>query len=154
MPVLVTRGSYLTVNSLDLSTPAYWITNLDTEMARGATLRGSDTVIPHATGVYPNKRRVTAKVLQFKMIIVGDVDNTGAAVSNYRIGLAANIAVLTAGLGLGYSTGTGTVTATFHPWTGSSTTAAVHVLSLETDDLLHRHASAVLEISIPSGAFA
>jgi hypothetical protein len=152
--VLVTRTSYLTVNSIDLSTPAYWITNLDSEMLRGPTLRGGDTVIPAATGVYPNKRIVTAKLLQFHMVIRGDVDNTGAATGDYRAGLTTNVEILTAGLGLGYAVGDGTVAATWHRWDGSPKTASVHVVSFETDDLLHRHASAVLELSVPSGAFA
>lgn len=154
MPPLVTRSSYLTVNSLALSTPAYWITNLDGEMLRGATVRGTDTIIPHADGVYPNRRRRTAKLLQFQMVITGDYANDGTPASNYRSQLTTNVEILTAGLGIANGTGAGTVTATWTRWNASTLSAAVHVLGLETEDLAKRHVSAVLEISVPAGVFA
>lgn len=150
----VNRSSYLTVNGVDLATAAYWITNLEPEMLRGPTLRGSDTVIPHATGVYANRRRVTAKVLQFQMIVTGDFTNTGSAASDWRAQILTNVEYLTANLGLAYATGDGTVTATWHRYGGSTKTASVHVQSFETSDLVKRHVAAVLELSVPSGAFS
>lgn len=154
MPPLVTRTEWLVVNGVPLSTPAWWITNLDPELLSAPAIRGDDLLVPHATGVLPNRRRITATVKQLAMVVSGNNASDGTVNSNWRTGLITNVEYLNANLGLASATGAGTVTATWHRWDGSTKTAAVHVLGLVTQPLVQRHISAVLTLSIPLGVFA
>lgn len=153
MPTVITRDSYLVVNSVVLATPAWRILNLDDEMSSDSDVRGQDRLIPGSAGVRAKKRRRAVTVKQFEMWIGGAYDQTGAAYSDRRMGLITNVEYLKANLGLGYATGDGTVTATWHRYDTTTKAAAVHVTHFEVSDLNKRDVKAVLEISIPSGQF-
>lgn len=151
---VITRTEYLEVNTVPLSTPAWWITNLTPEMLSSSDVKGGDIDIPHATGSYPNPRRYAATVKQFQMVINGSSDKDGGTPANFRVGVNTNVDYLLANLGIASTTGAGTVTAIWHRWDATTKTAAVTVLGLHVADLSHRHVTAVLEISIPGGVFA
>lgn len=151
---VITRDEYLEVNSVPLSTPAWWITNLTPEMLSGPDMKGRDMDVPHAVGVYPNPRRVTVTVKQFQMVIVGTADKDGGTPANYRVGVLANIEYLRSNLGIGLSTGDGTVPAIWHRWDATTTSADVHVTGFHVAALNQRAVNAVLELSIPGGVFS
>lgn len=154
MSFTITTTEYLEVNGVPLATPAWQITNLLPEMVSGATLRGSDIVIPHATGVLANKRRITATVKQFHMQIFPFKKWDNTAYTDRLTGLMTNTEYLTANLGLAYATGDGTVTATWHRQDATTKSASVTVTSFTTRDLGMAIVEGVLELSVRDGVFS
>lgn len=140
MPALANYASEgtLTLNGVSFTNPA-WTVCAD-ENGEGGLLqlwglmsdrRGEDRVLPTATGVvaYPKRRTVTPYSL--RLIVIGDVNSSGVANADDRVGLQTNLAAIKAVIDTA-STGTaGTVTATLTRFTGASLTGAVHVLKLE-----------------------
>ncbi len=152
---VITRNHYLEVNSVPLSTPAYWITNLEEQLLTAADLKGGDIDIPHVTGVLANPRRVTVTKKAFAMTIIGSVDRNNSVQSDQMAGLVANVEYLTSNLGIASASGDGTVTAIWHRSDSTTKSAAVTVLGLHCSKLTDRPMlSAVLEVSLPLGVFA
>lgn len=91
MPVSYsTAGGALTIGGVAMFCPAWKVINLQ-DLWTAAEQRGRDVVIPGASGVRPRRRRDTVTERTLRMLIVGDVDRTGAASSTKLSGLGANI---------------------------------------------------------------
>lgn len=154
MAYTVTRANYGELNNVPLSTPAWWIVNLEPECLSGPALKGADIDVPHAHGVLANPRRRAATVKQFEMKISSVFKWDGTTHPDPVTGIRLNVKELTANIGLASVSGDGTVPFEWHYGDGSSEGADVTVVRFEVSDLLKRHAQAVLEISVPTGTFA
>ncbi|HJV08149.1 MAG TPA: hypothetical protein VJ653_00650 [Acidimicrobiales bacterium] len=148
MPV-ITKVEYLSISGVALATPAFWATDLS-DLLRPADQRGSDRVIPHG-GVFPKPRRRTVSKRSLPMCFDGHHDADGNFVSNYRLGLDTNLAVVTA-LCDPVVSSTGTRAATLVLASGNRT-ADIHVEALDIGDRDGPILMAVLQISIPAGQF-
>lgn len=145
------RSNYLEVNSIPLATPAWFITNLETEIVKRVT-RGSNLLLPGATGRRRRQRYLDEVTYQFELTIRGLVKWDNSAYSNASQGFTENCEQLTANLGFANATA---VTATWHRVGSSNKTASVDVVHFECADLgTHRDGKAVLEIVAPAGLFA
>lgn len=118
--------------------------------------RGQDRLLPTATGViaYPRRRTVTEHEL--RLVIVGDVDRTGADVADHEAGLVTNIRYLMDNVIAPVASATGTRTATYTPpGGGTSITGPVHVTGIRQESYyLGQNAlwEGTMKISIPAGA--
>lgn len=152
--MLITRDWYLEVNSIPLATPAWEIPDLSGLLDSGA-LRGSDRLLPGATGVRPHRRRRTVWVVTFPLDVVGDVDEDGDPVTDPNEGVNEHMAYLNANLGFADGTGDGTVPCVFHR--GGSLTnwaADVHFLGFKGSQKLGEFlVRTTFDISIPAGAW-
>lgn len=154
MPPLITNTDYLTINTVPLATPAYFITNLEAIYDLDAT-RGKDVLIPGVAGVAAQRRRITVLDVTFGLIINGRVNDDGTATADAQVGLWAHLDYLRANLGFANGTGNGTVSATLTR-TGAATdlTESIHVEALRGMRYIGKGTvRTTLDISIPSGAF-
>lgn len=151
----VTETTWLTVNGVDLATHAWLITDLS-DLLNDGRVRGSDRVMPHADGVRAFRRRRTARVATFPLMIWGGYDVDGVVQADPVQGAIDHMVYLSDNLGIGYDVGDGTVPAVWHLPDGSTLEADVHVLGLiGTTDLGEEGVlRTTLDISIPSGRFA
>ena len=155
MPVSYsTAGGALTIGGVAMFCPAWKVINLQ-DLWAAAEQRGRDVVIPGTSGVRPRRRRDTVTERTLRMLIVGDVDRTGAASSTLLTGIYTNIAYLRDNVVAPTGTTDGTRSAVLTVPGGSTITEPVHVTGLEVSDLREDGAwvKAVLELSIPSGRF-
>lgn len=142
---------YLTVNSVDLQSPAWLITDLaDLERLQK---RGRDRIIPGSAGFVSNPRRLAGLTMLFPLVVVGDVDRLGNLVADVREGLRDNIDYLRANVAQVASASTTAVTATWHQAGGTTLTAQVHVESLEFSQFGEAIREGVLELAVPAGRF-
>jgi hypothetical protein len=154
----------LTINSVVLNTPA-WSVGGD-ETGEGSLLqlwglmaerRGEDREIPGAAGVIAYPRIVTVTPYVLRAIIIGDVNSSGVANADDRVGLQSNLATWKTLIDTS-SSGDGTVTASLTRFTGSPLTAPVHVLGLDPLEISYSPDGksgswfvGELRLSIPSG---
>lgn len=155
MPVSYnTNAGNLTIGGIAMFCPAWRIDNLY-ELWLPAEQRGQDVVRPGVSGSYAVKRYNTATRKSLRMVIVGDVDRTGASSSSLLSGIYTNIAYLRDNVVAPTGTTDGTRSAVLTVPGGSTITEPIHVTGLEVSDLREDGGwvRAVLEISIPSGRF-
>lgn len=152
MPDVITAAEYLEIASTPLATPAWRITSL-VPLWVSADLRGSDRLLPGASGVRAQRRRLTVTRKAFELVIFGRQDRTGNFYDDVREGLDANIAALQAAIVDPPGTATGTRAATWHRANGSTATADVHVLGIVPRELSPAAVRATLQLSIPTGRF-
>lgn len=148
----------LTVGSLDLRTPAWWLFDL-LPLWNYGPVRGADVIVPLANFGQSRRRRGDIASYSLRMIIVGAVDEDGVANADPWDGLQANIATLRAGLDPYQGTYTGGRTATLLMPNGATRTALVHTnLEVgETPDAAGPDqvvVPAVLDLVLPEGPFA
>lgn len=160
MPPLITRTEYLEINSIALSTPAYWLRSL-VPLKQAPDVRVNNRLVPRVKGrtaylPFTDQTRVLLPI-----VIVGQYDNTGAAISNPKDGLQDNIdylltnVVLTADAGGSGVGSDGTRSATWHLPDGSTTrTATVQVMGMDLAPLGKSSVQGALDIIIPAGRFA
>lgn len=121
-------------------------------------VRGQDRLLPGATGVIAYPRRMTVRRMDFRLIVVGDVNQAGGSVSDSREGLEANLKYIRANLLAPVATTTGTRTAILTLPSGATRTAEIHVLGVVTQSYGLSECGAIwvgtLQISIPFGRFA
>jgi hypothetical protein len=157
MPKLTynTAAGDLTIGGVAMNGPAWKVLNLY-ELWQPANVRGSDRIIPGATGVLAYRRRVTVTVRSLQMLISGTHDRTGAAAADRYEGLQTNVEYLVDNVVDPVGSGDGTRSAVLTMPDGSTYTEPVHVLGLELGDvsLDGSWAKAVIELSIPSGRFS
>lgn len=160
MPPLVTRTEYLEINSVALSTPAYWLRSL-VPLKEGPKTRGANRLVPAVKGRTAYKPYTDETRVLLPIVIVGQYDNSGAAIANPKDGLQDNIdylltnVVLTADAGGAGTASDGTRSATWHLPDGSTTrTANVQVLGLDLAPLGKSSVQGALDIVIPAGRFA
>lgn len=126
-------------------------------------VRGQDRILPTATGVIPYQRRLTATRKDLRLLVVGDVDETGTPVANPTEGLEANLEYLRANTFAPVASSTGTRAATLTMPSGATRDADIHVLGVVVqsyvlgkiiDDCAQGAiAITTLQISIPTGRF-
>lgn len=125
-----------------------------------ASIRGSDKILPGASGVRAYPRRPTVTEISLSMIITGEANMLGAPpvtgvehVSQALfIQLQANIAYLRANVIDPISPSTdGTRTAILTMPDGSTRTGAVHVVGLTVNDMKEHIMATTLTLSIPGG---
>lgn len=120
--------------------------------------RGDDRVLPGAAGVIAYPRRVTVTTHEIRLVVVGDVDETGAENADHTRGLYDNLAYLMSNVVAPVASSTGTRAATWDPPGGATQlTADVHVTGIRKRSVsLGNQAiwQGNLLLSIPAGAFS
>lgn len=155
MPVSYnTNAGDLTIGGVAMFCPAWRIDNLY-ELWLPADQRGQDKVRPGVAGRKAIKRRDDATRRSLRMLIVGDVDRTGAASATKLRGLHTNISYLRDNVVNPTGATDGTRSAVLTVPGGTTITEPIHVTGFEISDLREDGGwcRAVLEISIPSGRF-
>lgn len=154
MPALTynTAAGDLTIGGVALNGPAWKVLNL-LELWQPADQRGNDRLVPGTAGVLAQQRRDTVTRRSLQMLIVGDVDRTGAAQADRFEGLQANIDYLRSNVVAPTGTGDGTRSAVLTMPDGTTRTEPVHVVGFEFGNFREDAGwvRAVLTISIPSG---
>ena len=154
MPALSynTAAGDLTINTVAMNGPAWKVLNL-LELWQPADQRGSDRLLPGTAGVLAQQRRETVTRRSLQMLIVGDVDRTGATQADRFEGLQANVDYLRINVASTIAIGDGTVSAVLTMPDGTTRTEPVHVVGFEFGNFREDAAwlRAVLTISIPSG---
>jgi hypothetical protein len=145
MPNVITRSTYLEINSVPLATPAWRI--LDLSRLHGLAVRGSDRIMPGANGMRAQRRRRTIYSQSLPLLVVGRYDREGNVLSNVYDGLDDNIDYLMTNVIEPPSTAT--VTAVWHR-AGGNKSAAIHVEGFEPDGWGNGWIRFSLAISIPS----
>lgn len=157
----------LTIGGIIMNRPAFAI--MADESGEGGLLdlittadqRGEDRLIPGAGGVIPNRRRLTVTAHDLRLLVVGDVDETGSAHANYTSGLAHNLDYIYNNVVAPVVSTTGTRSATLViPGLGTKS-ASIHVTGMRRKEYhtsLTARGPAVWEgtltISIPAGRFS
>lgn len=120
-------------------------------------VRGQDRILPGVPGVIAYPRRVTVRRMDFRLLVVGDVDAAGAPVADSKEGLEANLEWIRTNFLAPVVSSTGTRTAVLTLPSGGTRTAEIHVLGVVTQSYTLQECGAVwvgtLQISIPSGRF-
>ena len=119
--------------------------------------RGEDRILPNAAGVIPYRRREAPTRHDLRLLITGDVDQNGAAVTDSRAGLATNLTYLETNVIQPTAATDGTRAATLTVFGAASRSANIHVLGLVPQEYHLSETStimvATLQISIPAGRF-
>lgn len=152
-PITSTCLGSLVINSVSMTTPAWYIVDLR-DLWLGPAVRGSDRIIPGVNGVIPYMRRPTVTTVSLPMIVSGRKNSSGTDYGNYYIGLETNIAYLRANVVDPTTTTNGTRAATLTMPSGATRTANIHVLSMTPGEVVRYMQKFTLDISIPTGAFA
>lgn len=157
MPLITLPGGttfvlreYLVVSGITLATAAFFGTDLS-DLRRPADQRGRERIIPHG-GVIAKPRRRTVSKRSLPMVIFGNTDQNGNALSDYQAGMDAHIAYLNANVVAPISSGDGTRAASL-VLANSVRNAQIHVEGLEIGRRHGPTAWATLHISIPGGEF-
>jgi hypothetical protein len=88
---------YIELAGLPLSTPAWELLNIEVLLA-GMQARGSNIVIPHASGTRARRRRRDQRTVTLEMAVTGAYDPLGAVNVDAALGLLANLEALAAAL--------------------------------------------------------
>lgn len=154
----------LVIGGVSMNRPA-WFVGAD-ESGDGGLLglitnieqRGQDRILPSATGVIPYPRRNTVTTHELRLLVVGEVDDTGATVANPTAGLVANLQYLMSNVIAPPGGSDGTRAATYTPpGGGSSLSANIHVTGMRQEGYYLRSKAGWLGrllISVPEAAFA
>lgn len=148
MPNVITRSTYLEINSVPLATPAWRI--LDLSLLYGRAVRGEDRVMAGAAGARAYRRRRTLYSTTLPMLVEGRKDREGNVNGNIYSGLDTNIDYLLTNVVEPPSTAT--VAAVWHR-VGGNKTADIHVEGFEPQAWGNGWVRFSLDISIPSGAW-
>lgn len=118
--------------------------------------RGDDRILPTAVGVIPYRRRITRTPHSLRLVVVGDVDETGVDVADHSAGLDSNLDYLITNVVAPVASTTGTRAATYTTVGGRALTADIHVTGMRQKSYaLGQNAIWIGEllISVPAGAF-
>jgi hypothetical protein len=144
----------LTINSVSLNTPAWGILDLSELWASQPPLRGTNVVLPGATGQRPYPRRFNEAKWALHMVISGVCDQTGAPYADEETGLQTNIGYLLANVVDPPTPPAATRAASLLLPDGTTTrTANVQVTGFDRGAKNHGLMRAVLELTIPGGMF-
>lgn len=160
----------LSISTISMNRPAWAV--IGDERGTGGLVhlwpefdvRGQDRILPSVAGVIPYQRRMTVTRKDLRLLVVGDVDETGTPVSDPVEGLEANLEYLRTNTFAPVVSSTGTRAAVLTMPSGATRTANIHVLGLVVQsyvlgkvlDGCAQGAIAIttLQISIPTGRFA
>jgi hypothetical protein len=142
----------LTIGGVAMNCAGWKVLNLHV-LWQPANVRGSDRIVPGATGVIPFRRRATVTTHSLQMLVSGTHDRTGSANANKFVGLQANVDYLIANVVAPTGTGDGTRSAVLTMPDASVRTEPVHVLGMDFGDasLDGSWLKAVIELSVPTG---
>lgn len=149
-----TAAGDLTIGGVAMNGPAWKVMNLHA-LWQPANQRGSDRIIPGATGVVAYRRRNTVTAVSLQMLISGTHDRNGVAAADKFEGLQVNVEYLVDNVVEPTGASDGTRSAVLTMPDGTTHTEPVHVLGLQFGETSLDGAwlKAVLELSIPSGRF-
>lgn len=125
-------------------------------------VRGDDRILPSVAGVLAYPRRLTATRYDLRLLVVGDVDQTGTPTADSNIGLQNNIEYIRANVLVPVVSPTGTRAAVLTLPSGGTRTADIHALGVVTQSyglaVVNGCSGSIwvgtLQISIPAGRFA
>lgn len=148
----------LHIDGTSMLCPAWAVTDLR-PLLLPPTVRGVDTLVPGAAGVFPNPRRATITKFSLPFVITGQAGPSGGPPepcdeSGFATTLESNIAYLRANVLDPTGVGDGTRTATFVPPSGAPRVASIHVEGLTLVGAGRWSLSTTLEFSSKYGAFA
>lgn len=146
MANVITRSTYLEINSVPLATPAWRI--LDLSRLHGLATRGSDRIMPGADGARAFRRRRTFYAQSLPLLVMGRYDREGNVLSNVYDGLDDNIDYLMTNVVEPPTAAT--VAAVWHR-AGGTKSANIHVEGLEPQGYGNGWIRFSLDISMPSG---
>jgi len=153
MTTVVTRSTYLEINSIPLATPAWDCLNIHV-LWQSPAIRGSDRLLPGAVGVRPRRRRVDVTKYTLELVIRGEQNWEGTYYASAATGLETNVYYLRSNVTDVYTSGDGTRSATLHNPAGGTKTGYLHVESFQLEPVSFKTARATIDISIPAGALA
>lgn len=153
----------LTIGGVSMNTPA-WSAQGDEEGEGGllplwvfTSQRGEDRLLPSAAGIIAYKRRETVTRHDIRLLVVGDVDQSGTPYTDATEGLAANLDYLESNVIQPTNLTDGTRAATLSVPGLATRSANIHVLGLIPQRYHLGSTEAImigtLQISIPSGRF-
>lgn len=153
----------LTIDGISMNRPAWAIIGDDRggggllQLLTTVDLRGDDKVIPGAAGVLPFRRRTTATRYSFRLLVTGEVNQSGAANANPITGLTNNLKYLWTNVIDPPSTATGTVSAVWTLPDATTLSSSVHVVRCEPTSYAFNDEQSIWEgrlvISSPGGKF-
>jgi hypothetical protein len=153
----------MTIDGLSMNRPAFAI--IGDERGEGGyvklwadfDVRGEDRILPSVTGVIAYPRRMTVTRVDFRLIVVGDVDQAGVPVADSNVGLQNNIEYIRANILAPVVSSTGTRAAVLTMPSGATRSADIHVLGVSTQSYGLAECGSIwigtLQISIPGGRF-
>lgn len=140
---------YLDIDGVPMSCAAWEVTNLHMLLS-GPSTRGSNIIVPGASGVRPKPKRATETSRSLEMYVWGECDPAGVEYPDPVAGLFANVELLR-DLSAPKAEPS---TATLH-YPGGSYTAAVQLGSFEVGGNLGPTTLAVtIDMNLLAGAFA
>lgn len=148
MPYTVVTPVHVEINDVPLSTPAWEVLN-PMELRQGPPVRGTDRLIPGATGVLPGRRRAAPARHLLQIVIRDDVDWEGNAYPDRHEGLDANLMELREQV---TDPRGDPVEAVLHLPDGSTVSAQVHVESF-TWSYWSNGAAGVIDVTVLAGSF-
>jgi hypothetical protein len=148
MPNVITRSTYLEINSVPLAKPAWRI--LDLSRLHGRAARGGDRLMPGAAGVRAHRRYRTIYTTSLPLLVEGRQDREGNVNSDIYAGLDTNIDYLITNVV--EPPATATVAAVWHRASGNKS-AAIHVEGFEPEAFGKGWVRFSLDISIPNGTW-
>lgn len=152
----------LTIGAVSMNRAAWAVLGDETgqggmmQLATGGEQRGSDRLLPSSTGVIAYPRRLTVTTADLRLLIVGDVDETGALNADKKIGLVDNIDYIYDNVVTPTGTGDGTRAATLDLPGQVQRSANIHVIGMVQQQYLLGDNPiwvGTLRISIPGGRF-
>lgn len=145
-------SQYLELAGVPLSTPAWEVLNLQVLLS-GPTTRGSNVIIPGATGVRPRRRRATERRLTLELALSGIRDAEGTLYDDPVLGLLENIEALREVTDPPTASNS-VITATLY-WNGETRTGGVQVENFEVGAYTSpTDVPATIDITILAGALA
>lgn len=156
----------LAIDGVDMNRPAFAV--IGDENGNGGLVqlwadfdvRGEDRLLPGVTGFLAYPRRITVKRFDLRLLVVGDVDQTGAPTADSLIGLQNNLEYIRANVLAPVVSSTGTRAGVLTLPSAATRSASVHVLGVVTQSYGFASGCSgaiwigTLQISIPAGRFA
>lgn len=143
----------LEIDGVPLNCAGWTHTNLWALWA-GATTRGTDRIIPGATGILSKPRRATAARLQLAVEIFGHIAWDGTPYADHRLGLWTNVDHLRTNVTDPVTTGDGTRTGVLYLPDGSTLTGPVTVEGFQLGDSEGVVLTSTIDLTIPAGALS
>lgn len=143
---------HFVLNGVPLSTPAWELLNLQVLLA-GPAIRGSNVILPGASGTKARRRRATERSVTLELQIFGDRDPNGVAHTDPVLGLMLNIDALRQ-VTEPPTTNDSLVTATLI-WKSITRDEPVQVVGFDVGGNVGTGSvAATIDLVIPTGAFS
>src|SRR5688500_16805852 len=139
---------YLSIESIDFATHAYWIESLAPLF--NVTKVGTDRDLPGLPGVRPYRRKTTRLSVSLVVHVIGDVDVDGVPSTDPRATLYEHLRAIEAAVLVDVATVPGTLTAVWSEPSGERT-AEVTVEGWTVRPDGYASATCTLDLSIPNG---